>query len=158
MKRFLTLLFCLQGLTHAFAQLTLEQCRQDAQANYPLVRQYRLIEMSEEYSLSNAAKGNYPQISLGGKATYQSDPTTLTFEETEIDFHGVTKDQYQDMVERSQNIWDGGTSKTKRKIEHAEDAERQAAMDGQLYALRERVEGLYFGILLMDEQIVKTRN
>ena len=76
MKRFLTLLFCLQGLTHAFAQLTLEQCRQDAQANYPLVRQYRLIEMSEEYSLSNAAKGNLPQISLGGKATYQSDATS----------------------------------------------------------------------------------
>ena len=31
-------------------------------------------------------------------------------------------------------------------------------MDVQLYAIRERVEDLYFGILLMDEQIEQTRN
>ena len=157
MKRFLTLLFCLQGLTHAFAQLTLEQCRQDAQANYPLVRQYRLIEMSEEYSLSNAAKGNLPQISLGGKATYQSDATTLPFEVPDIDFHGVSKDQYQVTVEISQNIWDGGEIKNRKKQTEAATDEALKQTDVSMYALNERVNQVFFGILLIDEQLKQNR-
>ena len=38
------------------------------------------------------------------------------------------------------------------------NAERQAALDVQLYAIRERVEDLYFGILLIEEQAEQTRN
>lgn len=61
----------------ASGQLTLEGCRQKAQDHYPLARQYKLIELSESYSLANAAKGNLPQISLSGKASYQSDVTQI---------------------------------------------------------------------------------
>ena len=57
----------------AHAQLTLEECQRRAQDNYPLVRQYGLIEKARGYDLSNAGKGYLPQFSLSGKATYQSD-------------------------------------------------------------------------------------
>lgn len=59
----------------AHAQLTLEECQRRAQDNYPLVRQYGLIEKARGYDLSNAGKGYLPQFSLSGKATYQSDIT-----------------------------------------------------------------------------------
>lgn len=49
------------------AQITLESCKQQARENYPLVRQYDLIQLSEQYTLSNVAKGNLPQISVSGK-------------------------------------------------------------------------------------------
>ncbi|MFA6745006.1 MAG: transporter, partial [Bacteroides graminisolvens] len=62
---------------HSQAQITLESCRQKAQTNYPLVRQYELIEKTKEFSVSNAAKGYLPQFSLSAKATYQSDATTI---------------------------------------------------------------------------------
>lgn len=39
------------------AQITLESCKQQARENYPLVRQYDLIQLSEQYTLSNVAKG-----------------------------------------------------------------------------------------------------
>ena len=39
------------------AQLTLEECHHQAQVNYPLVRQYGLIEKAREYNLANAGKG-----------------------------------------------------------------------------------------------------
>ena len=55
----------------AHAQLTLEECQRRAQDNYPLVRQYGLIEKARGYDLSNAGKGYLPQFSLSGKATYQ---------------------------------------------------------------------------------------
>ena len=35
------------------AQITLESCKQQARENYPLVRQYDLIQLSEQYTLSN---------------------------------------------------------------------------------------------------------
>ena len=66
--------------------------------------------------------------------------------------------QYKIGADISQNIWDGGVSKTGRQIERAEDAERQTALDVQLYAIRERVEDLYFGILLIEEQVEQIRN
>ena len=52
----------------AHAQLTLEECQRRAQDNYPLVRQYGLIEKARGYDLSNAGKGYLPQFSLSGKA------------------------------------------------------------------------------------------
>ena len=42
----------------AHAQLTLEECQRRAQDNYPLVRQYGLIEKARGYDLSNAGKGS----------------------------------------------------------------------------------------------------
>ena len=61
----------------AHAQLTLEGCQHSAQTNYPLVRQYGLIEKAREYNLENAGKGYLPQFTISGKATYQSDVTKL---------------------------------------------------------------------------------
>ena len=83
MKKVLSLFLCCMA-TSMQAQFSLDECQQRAQANYPLVRQYELIEKTKEYTLSNLSKGNLPQISLNGKASYQSDATSLPF-----DFPGV---------------------------------------------------------------------
>lgn len=45
-------------------EITIEECYRKAQANYPLIKQYDLIEKSREYSVSNANKGYLPQISF----------------------------------------------------------------------------------------------
>lgn len=78
----------------AHAQLTLEECQRRAQDNYPLVRQYGLIEKARGYDLSNAGKGYLPQFSLSGKATYQSDITRLPVEIPNLDIKTAPKDQY----------------------------------------------------------------
>ena len=38
-------------------ELTLEECQQQAQAHYPLIKRYGLIEKTKEYNISNAGKG-----------------------------------------------------------------------------------------------------
>ena len=86
----------------AHAQLTLEECQRRAQDNYPLVRQYGLIEKARGYDLSNAGKGYLPQFSLSGKATYQSDITRLPVEIPNLDIKTASKDQYQVMLEVQQ--------------------------------------------------------
>ena len=60
----------------AHAQLTLEGCQHSAQTNYPLVRQYGLIEKAREYNLENAGKGYLPQFTLSGKPEPDVPPPT----------------------------------------------------------------------------------
>lgn len=156
----LSLFVCVQ----MSAQATLEECIALAEENYPIISKYDLLEQTKEVNLSNINKGWLPQINVYGQGTVQNDtpslPESLTniINQTGTNIAGLNEWQYRIGADISQNIWDGGTSKVHRKIELAEDAERQAAIDVQLYAVRERVEDLYFGILLMDAQIEQVKN
>lgn len=156
----LSLFVCVQ----MSAQVTLEECIALAEENYPIISKYDLLKQTKEVNLSNINKGWLPQINVYGQGTVQNDtpslPESLTniINQTGTNIAGLNEWQYRIGADISQNIWDGGTSKVHRKIELAEDAERQAAIDVQLYAVRERVEDLYFGILLMDAQIEQVKN
>lgn len=108
MKRILFFIMFFTVAISTRAQVTLDECRHAAQENYPLVRQYNLIQLAEQYNLSNASKGNLPQINISGKASYQSDATTFPIDIPGIGIKGLPKDQYQALIEVQQNIWDGG--------------------------------------------------
>lgn len=155
MKRNLLLILSMWFGLQSYGQLTLEQCQQKAQANYPLARQYQLIELSTDYTLANASKGNLPQVSLSGKASYQSDATTLPFSFSGLEFKGMPKDQYQIMIDVSQNIWDGGQIHFHKEQARAKGKEAEKQLDVNMYALRERINQLFFGILLLDEQLTQ---
>ena len=137
----------------AHAQLTLEGCQHSAQTNYPLVRQYGLIEKAREYNLENAGKGYLPQFTISGKATCQSDVTKLPVDVPGIDIKSMPKDQYQVMLEVSQNIWDGGDIRSKKQLTRATSEIDRGKQEVDMYALNDRVNQLYFGILLLDEQL-----
>lgn len=153
MKRMTLSFALLLGATLTSAQLTLDACQRQAQANYPQVRQYGLIEKSCEYDLSNAGKGYLPQFSLSGKATYQSDITKLPVEIPGIDVKTAPKDQYQVMLEVQQTIWDGGDIHARKRLTHAASDVEMGKQEVDMYALNDRINQLYFGILLLDEQL-----
>ena len=75
-------LFFLLGTVSLSAQdrVTIDQCYEWARDNYPQIERFRLIEQTEQYTLSNAAKGWLPQVKVSASATYQSDVTTLPLE------------------------------------------------------------------------------
>lgn len=164
LRLYLLLVLSLFVCVQMSAQVTLEECIALAEENYPIISKYDLLEQTKEVNLSNINKGWLPQINVYGQGTVQNDtpslPESLTniINQTGTNIAGLNEWQYRIGADISQNIWDGGTSKVHRKIERAEDAERQAAIDVQLYTVRERVEDLYFGILLMDAQIEQVKN
>ncbi|MEG1573925.1 MAG: TolC family protein [Bacteroidales bacterium] len=100
------------------AEITLDECRRLASENYPLVKQYGLIERSTEFSVANARRGYIPQVALSAQATYQSavgnfpDQMLPMFSQMGINYQGLNKDQYKVMLELQQAIWDGGVSKS----------------------------------------------
>lgn len=150
---FMALLVWLSACHSVYPQVTLEICREKAKANYPLVRQYGLLDLSEQYDLKNVAKGNLPQVSLSGKASYQSSVTTLPVSLPGISFKGLPNDQYNIVAEVRQNIWDGGKMHMRKEQVNADTEESRRQVDVALYQLNERVDQLFFSILLQDEQL-----
>ena len=78
--------------------VTLEECWEKARINYPLIKQYGLIENTTAYNVSNATKAYLPKLLLSAKATYQSDVTELPealSQRLGISMEGLSKDQYQ---------------------------------------------------------------
>lgn len=140
-----------------FAQpLTIENCQEKAKANYPLVKQYGLIEQTARYNIENANRGYLPQLTLSAKATYQSDVTQIPEvlgKKLGITFQSLPKDQYQAVLEASQLIWDGGVISAQNKITKAGTEVEKQKLEVDLYALKDRVNQLFFGILLINEQL-----
>lgn len=143
----------------AKGQLTLEQCHERARQNYPLLNRYDLVHQTRDYTITNLRKGYLPKLTLGAQATYQSDvatlPETLTgmLEQMGEDFNGLKRDQYKIEIEASQVIYDGGNIKTRSEMAAREADVQIARTDVDMYNLRDRVNQLFFGILLLDEQL-----
>ena len=160
MKRFVLCLLLAIPATRLAAQ-SLEECRRLAREHYPEIRQYDLISQTEQYDLSNAARAWIPQIGLSGQAMWQN--AAVNFPEAfsgmlpqqGLHIPGMRKDQYKVALDISQTIWDGGQSKADRTIAEADAAEQRSRLDVNLYDLQSRVDGLYFGILLLDEQVAQ---
>lgn len=145
------------GTLSVHAQVTIEECYQKAEANYPLIKQYGLIEKTKEYNLENASKGYLPQVSFSAKASYQSDVTKLPIDPTAMGLQGVqipslSKKQYDATLDINQTIWDGGAiSAQKKRLDKEAEAEMKQ-IETSIYAVHERVNQLFFGILLADAQ------
>ncbi len=150
---------------NARAQLTIIECQQKARENYPMVKQFDLIEQTRQYNISNANKGYLPQVSVSVKATYQSDVTEIPpilsqmlsqMSGKEVSFPTLSKDQYQAVLEANQLIWDGGVISAQKKFTEAGAEIDRKKLDVELFALNERVNQVFFGILLIDEQLKQT--
>lgn len=145
------------------AQVTIEQCVNLAQENYPLIKKYNLLNSLNEINLSDINKSWLPQINVYAQGNVQnatpSFPDRLSgmLKQMGTDISGLNEWQYKIGADLNQTIWDGGSSKARREIERTQHAENQAALDVQLYAVKERVENLFFGILLIDEQTKQIR-
>lgn len=153
------MLFLMMVALSAQAQLTLEQCYALARQNYPAIKQYALVEQSRDFTLQNAAKGWLPQVSVNGRASYQSKVTQLPIDVSQfgIDYKGLSKDQYDAHVMVNQPIYDGGVITANKNILKAQTDVQTAQLDVTMYSIRERVNQLFFSVLLIDEQLAQNQ-
>lgn len=148
----------------AFPEITLGYCLDKAMENYPLIKKYGIVEKTSALSLSDINRSWFPRVGVYAQATVQNVvpefPQALKDVLVQLgqEAEGLGHMQYKAGVDLSQTIWDGGVSKAQRNIERASASERKAELDVRMYAVREKVMDLYFGILLMDEQIAQTEN
>ena len=146
-------------LVHAHAQ-TLEECQQAAERNYPMIRQYDLIAKTTNLTVSNIQKGWLPQVSASAQATLQSDVTAFPdqmqqlYQTMGIDMKGLRKDQYRVGIDVQQTVFDGGAISSQKAVARQQGEVQAAQTEVTLYNVRQRVNEMYFGLLLIDKQVV----
>ncbi len=133
--------------------LTLKECYELATQNYPLIKQKDLISKSNEYTLDNIQKGVLPQVNFSGQATYQSDVTSISIPIPGFSIQTPSKGQYKIYGEVSQSITDLYTVKQQKELQNANSRIQQQNVEVELFKIKDRVNQLFFGILLIDEQI-----
>jgi outer membrane protein TolC len=141
------------ALSGQATSLTLEECYALAREHYPMAKQRDLITQSEGYSVDNASNGNLPQVSLYGQASYQSDVPHLPIDLPGMDIPLIPKDQYKLYGEVTQVIYNGGATSLEKEGYEAKSRVEQQGIEVELYKLKERINQLFFGILLLREQI-----
>ncbi len=161
-KKILIFLFLSFSIVTFGQSLNLDTCQKRAKENYPLLKQYGLIEKTADYNISNANKAYLPQVSLLAKATYQSDVTAIPetlgqvltqFSGQPVSFPVLSKDQYQAALEVDQLVWDGGVVNAQKKLIKASSETEKRKLEVDLYALNDRINNLFFGIMLIKEQL-----
>jgi len=137
--------------------ITLDEMQRKSAANYPAIARYDIIEKTKNFSISNANKAFLPQGTLSGQATWQSDVTHFDVDLPEgmppLAVPVPDQDQYRVVAELNQLIWDGGNISAQKKSLKANAELEKKQLDTEVYALRERVNNLYFGILLMKSNL-----
>lgn len=134
------------------AVLTIDSCYARAERNYPMIKQYDLIEKSKEYTIANANKAWFPHISITGIGAYIisglptiSMPNSPPPEKKDFQFIGIGQ--------LNQTIWDGGATRSQKEVAKASAAVDKASVDLAMYEIRERINQLFFGILVIDAQM-----
>ena len=138
---------------------SLEECQRAAEQNYPLIRQYDLIEKTTDLTVSNIMKGWLPQVSASAQATYQSDVASFPdrmqalYDQIGLEMKGLKKDQYRVGIDISQTVYDGGAISSQAAIAREQGRVQAAQNEVNLYQVRQRVNEIYFALLLLEDQI-----
>ena len=138
---------------------TLEECQRAAEQNYPLIRQYGLIEKTTSLNVANIQKGWLPQVTASAQATLQSDVTAFpdklqtVFQQTGITMDGLKKDQYRVGIDVQQTVYDAGNIKSQKEIARRQGELQSRQNEVTMYNVRKSVNEMYFSLLLVDEQI-----
>ena len=160
-KSFLILLAVLSLVIQA---QTLEECQQAAERNYPLIKQYGLIEQTTALTVANIQKGWLPQVTATAQATWQSDVTAWPDEmnammsQLGLNMEGLKKDQYRVGIDVQQTVFDGGAISHQKEVARRQGEVLTAQNDVNIYNVRQHVNEMYFGLLLIDEQIKLNRD
>lgn len=159
MRKKLLLLSVLAVLFPAVRAQSLEECRQAAEHNYPIIRQYDLIARTTELTVRNIQKAWFPQISVTAQGSYQNKVTAWPenlqglFAQMGLQLQGLSRDQYKVGIDVRQTLFDGGAIGRRREIARGEGAVQAAQTEVDLYKIGQRVHEMYFALLLLDEQL-----
>lgn len=141
--------------------LSLDSCYAKAERSYPLYSQLELAERFKQTSIDASKKSYIPQLTFNAKASYQSEviniqemlPEQLIAMIGSDNFTSINQDQYQFTLDLYQPIYDGGNLRAYKREAEAKAEVEKSNTHVSLYAIKERINQIYFGILLMDEQL-----
>ncbi len=153
MKRILILVWLFSAVSGnaQLSSINLETCYRLARENYPRLSDSIRQRKISDLKIENLGALRNPQVNLNGQATYQSEVTKVSVPLPGVTIPSPSKDQYKVYLDVKQTIYDGGATQANSLAEKSGLAADQQSLEVELYALNDRVNQLYFAILLMTE-------
>lgn len=135
---------------YAQEQISLQNCYQLFNTNFPLAKQNALLEKQNALDLETIKTGKLPEINLSAQATYQSDVIEIPIPNAGIE--PLNNDQYRATVSVNQLIYGGGIIDASLNAKSATLKTQQKQIEVNLYQLKKQINQLYFSILLTQEK------
>lgn len=133
--------------------LSLDYCYRQIDRHYPTADKIELQRRISELNKKIAGTGFYPDVTVSGMASYQSDVTQVTFAPPGAEIPIFSKDHYKIGLDLSQPIYDGGLTKARKELEESRGDQSIQSVEVQLHQLKEQVNQVYFSILLLQQQV-----
>lgn len=153
MKKIQVVMLLLFSMTSPAQEiLTLGECYDLAEKNYPLINQISLLEEKGAREQEAIQKDYLPKLNINAKASYQSDVTEIPIDFGEQSFQSVDKDQYRATLDVEQLIFNGGSINARSKLIDIELQSQAQEVRVSLYQIKKRINRYYFGILQVQEQ------
>jgi outer membrane protein TolC len=132
------------------AQLQAAAVRSDPRAG-----QYGLLRSATDLRLSVLGSGRWPQLSVNGWASHQSDVTRPSLNIPGATFPDLPRDRWESTVDVQQILYDGGNISRRRELERARQAESAAGINVALYELRSEVNAAFFSAFLFQQRVAE---
>ncbi|MDE3741138.1 TolC family protein [Maribacter polysaccharolyticus] len=129
--------------------LTLEECYQLVNENYPLTKQTAMLNSQQEFERSSINAKKLPQVGLSAQGTYQSDVIEIPITGNTVE--SLNKEQYRANLTVNQLIYGGGLN-IKSDLNNAKYNTGRKQIEVDLYQLKSQINQFYFSILLMQEK------
>ncbi|TWI79329.1 outer membrane protein TolC [Lacibacter cauensis] len=148
LKRLFTGIVAFSGIAIANAQqLRLEQMVDKAIEHYPATKQKEYVRALGKESEKMIHSNEFPQASVTGQATYQSEVTKFNFP----GIVGPKPDNYNIGVDLRYPLTEFDVLRTRKEIEKEKTENGLHQLDIELQKVRERVTVIYGNILLQKE-------
>ncbi len=131
-------------------QISLEECYQLLNTNFPLAKQSALLETQNAFDLETIKTLKLPEINFSAQTTYQSDVIEIPIPNSGIE--PLNNDQYRATVSVNQLIYGGGSIDASLNAKSAALKTLQKQVEVNLYQIKKQINQLYFSILLTQEK------
>lgn len=149
-KIILLSIFLISLISNAQRTLTLGECYNLVEKNYPLSKQVGLLEQKSNFEIEAINKGKLPKVDLNAQATYQSEVIGLPMALPGIE--PANKDQYRATLDVNQLIYNGGIIEANAKLKQAQTKTQQQQVTLNLYGLKNRINQYFFSILVLQQK------
>jgi outer membrane protein TolC len=133
--------------------VTLDDCMAAAMKTHPLAGQNEIYAQSDNLQQRNIDNGKLPQLNFNGQGTYQNEVIQLLYSIPGAPEAVIPKAQYKLSLDANQLLYGGGAITAQGIIEDYNRQINQLNNEAELYKIRERINQLYFNILLADLNI-----
>ena len=131
--------------------LSLEEAYRLAEENSAIAGNDVLLQTASELRSENINTSKMPSLDLKGRASWQNEVFGLPVDIPGVDL-SVPLTNVQLSLEAGYLLYDGGLSEARLALERSRLEVDRQQLRTELYALREKVEKVYFGALLIQEQ------